>query len=152
VAGLKHRHGRRKHRALTTRHLFALAPHPVICAVCIPDGVAGPNGAGRLFLALCSRDRPVPILSGRFRSGRKGSACAVRNLSSPRSFCALRVGVYPERSRRALGSSLIFDSPGAASGTRIHEAGGNKRFQLSSISANFLRFNGLSRGKLPVDV
>lgn len=64
------------------RHLSSPAPcsAPVICVFCIPDGVAGPSEAGRLFLAL----RACETL-----------ACAVRNPSSPCSLYALRVGVWP---------------------------------------------------------
>ncbi len=40
-------HGRGRWGHLTTLGIPPPAPTPVICAFCIPDGVAGPNGAGR---------------------------------------------------------------------------------------------------------
>ena len=45
MAEVEHGRGRWKH--LTTLGVPPPAPTPVICAFCIPDGVAGPNGAGR---------------------------------------------------------------------------------------------------------
>src|SRR5437870_10787841 len=38
------------------RNAHERAPPPVICVVCIPDNLTGPNGAGRRFLPA-----PIPI-------------------------------------------------------------------------------------------
>ncbi len=56
-----------------------LPPPPVICVVCIPDGLTGPSAAGRFLLSLSLlRVLCVPEAL----TGRKGRPVDVRNLSS----------------------------------------------------------------------